>query len=397
MKSVLESRMLLCVMGVSFLLLLASAITGPLRPLYFVEVGADPVQLGLLMALPSAVSILTRVPSGALSRRVGPRRLMLVGVVISVVTTGLFAFVRDSVWFYPLVAVSALSWSIFSPIAMLIVSDRTSPSTRGTVMGLYYTSLGAAMFVGPLITSFLALYLNLRQLFLVSGLIPVLGLALFLILGRPENGRSRPEAFHAEVGDEVDMRGSFARILKNKTFLGLSTARIAFAISMNIFSTLFPVYAEGPLGLTPSLISLLFSVRGITNLLIRMPAGRLSDHIGRRKPFMIGYSIIIVVFVALAKTDSFVLLALTMAVFGVGWGMRVAPSTALISESVSSEDRSLAIAAFMTMWDVGSTIGALIAGFTATLLDTSTLLLICAPVMFAAITFFVLMTRDYEK
>ena len=63
MKSVLGSKMLLCVMGVSFLLMLATAVTGPLRPLYFVEVGADPVQLGFLMALPPAVSILTRVPS----------------------------------------------------------------------------------------------------------------------------------------------------------------------------------------------------------------------------------------------------------------------------------------------------------------------------------------------
>ena len=50
------------VIFVSFFFILGFAVTGALRPLYFVEVGADPVQLGLLMAVPSIVAIFTRVP-----------------------------------------------------------------------------------------------------------------------------------------------------------------------------------------------------------------------------------------------------------------------------------------------------------------------------------------------
>ena len=47
MKSSRYSRALLSIIFVS---LLGSAATKALRPLFFVEVGADPVQLGLLMA-----------------------------------------------------------------------------------------------------------------------------------------------------------------------------------------------------------------------------------------------------------------------------------------------------------------------------------------------------------
>ena len=71
MKSLQHSRALLSIIFVSFMYLLGSAVTRDLRPLYFVEVGSDPVQLGLLMAVPAIVSIFTRVPSSAVSRRVG--------------------------------------------------------------------------------------------------------------------------------------------------------------------------------------------------------------------------------------------------------------------------------------------------------------------------------------
>jgi len=171
---------------------------------------------------------------------------------------------------------------------------------------------------------------------------------------------------------------------------------VAFGLSTGVFSTIFPVYANERLLLSPSLISLLFSIRGVTNVLIRMPAGMLSDKIGRRKPFLLANFILIVVFILLAYMKNFILLLIVMAFYGLGWGMRVAPSTALLSESVILEDRSLVIALFLTMFDFGSMIGALFTGLTATLFPPSIMMLICVPIMIFTLMIFALITTEVD-
>lgn len=379
---------------VSFIYLLGSAVTRALRPLYFVEVGADPVQLGLLMAVPAIVSIFTRLPSSAVSRRLGRWRMMLLTLTLMIVSTALFAFVHDPVWFFPLVALGAFSWAAFSPVAVELVLDQSTPSTRGSTMGLYFTSIGAAMFVGPLISSVLTTVMDLRQLFLVTTVIPVASLVVFLMVIKPgEIGEKREEG----GADGGLGGGSIMRIFKVRNFASLSVARIAYAFSMGIFSTIYPVYAAGSLGLTPSLISLLFTFRGVTNVMVRMPAGRLSDRIGRRRPFIFAMALAAVVYVLLGTVGSFGPLIVAMSLFGISWGMRIAPAMALVSDSVLDVDRPLALVLFMTMFDIGSAMGSLLAGFSSAILSQQTLLLICAPILLGSLLVFAFFSKEVDQ
>lgn len=393
MKSLRYSRALLIFVFLSFISLLGSAVTRDLRPLYFGEVGADPVQVGLLMAVPAIVSIFTRVPSSVLSRRLGRWRMILFTLTLMMVSTALFAFIRDPVWFYPLVALGAFSWAAFSPVAIELVLDQSTASTRGDILGLFFTSIGAAMFVGPLISSVLTLVMGLRQLFLVTTVIPVAALVIFLTVIKPgEIGERREEG-----GEEGGLgRGSIVRIFKVRNFASLSVARIAYSLSMGVFSTIYPVYAAGSLGFTPSLIALLFTFRGVTNVMLRIPAGRLSDRIGRRKPFIIAIALAVVVYVLLGTVDRFWPLVVVMSLFGVSWGMRMAPSMALVSDSVLDVDRPLALVLFMTVYDIGSALGALLAGFSSAIVSQQTLLLICAPILLVSLLVFVVFSREVD-
>lgn len=392
MKSLPGRRLLLSVIVVSFLLILSSAMTSALRPIYFVEVGASPVQLGLLMAVPSLVALLTRVPVSTLANRLGRWRMMFFSISLSVVTTSLFAFVRDPILFFPLVGIAAVTWAVYSPVAVEYVSNQSTPTTRGSTMGLYFTSIAAALFVGPLISSFLTVFLSLRQLFLFSVLFPVSSLFVFLVMTRSADLDESTNGVDASGAQSVG--GSLSRIVRNRNFVAVCMARVAFSMSMGIFSTVYPIFASEGLGLTASAISLLFTFRGITNMIIRIPAGRLSDRIGRRKPFAMAYAIVILAFALFAYAGSFAFAAVAMTLFGFGWGMRIAPAMALVSESARDEDRTLTLSVFMTMFDLGSMIGALLVGFTGAFLPPRTLLLICTPTMAVALGVFLLFSRE---
>jgi MFS family permease len=395
MGSAGSSRLLYSVIGISFLSIMAPALTGALRPLYIIEVGADLVQLALLMALPSFVSLLTRVPASALSGRLGRWRMMAISLVISTLTTVAFALVRDPVWFYPVIAIAALSWAIFSPITVEFVSSRATAETQGSMMGFYFTSIAAPMFLGPFLSSFLTLYLDLRTLFLVSAVFPTVALGAFILMVKPKDmiisrtgnqGEARRPSFWKSIG----------RVFRVRNFAVLCLSRVSFAMSMGIFNTAYSVFAESALGFTPSLISLLFTSRGVTNVLTRMPAGRLSDRIGRRKPFIVAYLLVIVSFVLVSYLRRLEFLLVALAIYGIGWGMRIAPSMALAIESVSNEDRPIALAVFMTMFDVGNIVGSLATGFTSSFLPTNVLMLLCAPIMLVTLVIFTLVSKEVE-
>jgi len=261
-------------------------------------------------------------------------------------------------------------------------------------MGIYFTSIGAALLCGPLLSSVLTLFMGLRQLFLLSAIFPTISIVVFILWIKPREIRENRKDSSIQIEEGRRVWDSLTQIFKIRNVIALCSARVAFAISMGVFSTIFPVYAGSRLGFTPSLISIFFSIRGLTNVLTRMPAGRLSDKIGRRKPFVLAYSIAVIAFILLAYTENPTLLMGVMALYGVGWGMRVAPSTALLTESVALEDRPVALATFMTMFDIGSTIGALLAGFTATFLSPPTLMLVCVPIMFSALMAFLLLSKE---
>lgn len=109
---------------------------------------------------------------------------------------------------------------------------------------------------------------------------------------------------------------------------------------------------------------------------------------------ILSHAIIVVVFAVLPFVKDPALIALLVAVYGVGWGMRVAPDSALVSESVSSEDRPLALALLMTMFDVGFTLGSLFAGATTAFLSIPIMFLLCAPILLSGLISLILLTTE---
>ena len=394
MQPLTGSKVLLIIGAITFLSVLSTAITEPIRPLFITGVGSTTLELGLIMALQSIVSVIARLLASAYSETVGKWRLILASLLLSVGSTALFAFVYEPLWFFPAVALSALSWAIFSPISLVMVLEMSAATSRGAVMGLYFTAIGAALFVGPLVCSFLTLYIGFRELYLASTAFPLLALLLFIF----RMSRAEVEGGRVPVDKPVDVKSStwssVKRIFRVKNVTAMFYAQVVFAISYGVYSTLFSIHAEGTLLMAPSVIALLFSLRAFTNLLIRFPGGRISDRIGRKKPVLVAHSIIVVVFTLLPFTRDLTLLVALVALYGVGWGLRVAPDSALVSESVNSVDRSIALAILMTMFDIGVALGSLMVGVLSSYLSISNLFLLCAPILLSGLVIQVYFIRE---
>jgi MFS family permease len=148
----------------------------PIQPLFMVEVGATEVEVGLIFAFSSIVSLLIRIPMGAITDRIGRRTMIMVTLFFQFITTTLFFFVNDVVWFYFLITLQVMSTPLFNPAAISLVSDDASSETISRIMGIYYTFMGFGRLVGPIFSGVLTEHMSFRQVFLVISALPVFGL-----------------------------------------------------------------------------------------------------------------------------------------------------------------------------------------------------------------------------
>lgn len=367
------TRELSLILFLTFLFFTGYNMLTPILPLYITSLGASRLELGLIMATLPATSIIARLPFGALSNKMG-RWPVAVSALIFQSLAYLFFYVASSVvWLYPVTVVYALAVSSFGPGAIAIALDAAPLGRKGTVMGRFYASIGAAMIVGPLVTSLLTLRFAFQLVFIFALTLPSIGLVVFLLSGLSLLRRPL-------LTDTVRGRGSnsvfpsLKRILLQRNIILLSASSITFFIALGAFETMFPVYAKQDLALETFQVSLLFTARGIPNALARIPAGVLSDKVGRRIPLVFSYAVTFLALLLVSLVSDLYLLMFLIGLYGLAWGARTAPTAALYSDNVSSRDTGWVSTVIWLTSDVAVALGSGLAGALAMMLPTPQIL-----------------------
>lgn len=319
----------------------------PILPIYAVELGASITQVGLIMATLSSTLIFTRIPLGVLWGRVEPRISMAFSYGAQLASLLLYSLAPSPVWLFPTMVLLGLGLASFGPLATSTALNLAAEGIRGEEAGKFYTSIALAMLSGPFLTAALLKFLSYKQVFLILLIFPLAGLVTLTKLGglrRGAGGAIKP----------------FAAAGRNLLFA--LSATVSFFVATGIFDTLFPVYATSALFLSPAAVSLLFGVRGGVNALIRVPSGKLSDKIGRRKPLIFAYFLAFLALLSASKAGSPGPLALSMALYGLAWGLRVPSIAALIADNVPPGGMLVAMASLWMSADAGMSLGAVLAG-----------------------------------
>ncbi len=361
----------------SITLFLASQTTQPILPLYIVEKGATTFELGVIISLLSFTAIAAKIPLGMLAERVGRWPIIPAVVVGQAVSMLLYSVVPDYTWFYPIRIFHAFILAAFAPTALAITQDLSPPHRRGTTMGTFLTSVGVAATFGPFLCTFLVDYVSYPQLFQIAAVIPFLGLMPFLLSRR----RSAPKSNRLKTS----LGESLKAIVSSRSMLALSYLRLTFSFTNAFFITLFAVYTEESLLFTASLIAFFFGIKGITNMLSRIPSGRLADRVGCRRPLILAFTLLAITFLIISEARDVYLLALAMVIYGVAHGMRAVSEWSMLSECAPSEAGSVATAYLSTVFNVGAAFGAVVAGALSVVLDAPMIFRLAAIIVFSGV------------
>jgi MFS family permease len=114
------------------------------------ELGATPAQLPLLWALLHVVRSGLAARMGALSDRLGRRRVIAWGLAAQTLVLAAFALVDSLAWMWPLFALHGLHAAFADGAERGYVADLAGKDRRGTAYGVYHAVQGIAAFVAPI-------------------------------------------------------------------------------------------------------------------------------------------------------------------------------------------------------------------------------------------------------
>jgi len=364
----------------------------PLLPLRIVELGASTLELGAIVAAASVTAFLSRIPAGLLCLRVRFKHLISLVLLGEVLAYLMYGLVPSHYLLYPARLLWGVAGAAFMVSTIAAVSNLSKGEKIGWAVGTYLTSYGLATIIGPLTSSILLTSLTYSQVLSVAALFPLSGLAL-LNLGMGSRKIADTYAGIAQT-DERRKRNSeaslssaisqFVSIVRRRRVALAGLLHFLFSVSITFLDTIFLVYAVTELGLSPSLATLMLAARGVANSLVRVPAGKVSDRVGQRVPFLISFSALALSYALVAFSRDSWVLTLAMIILGASWGARVVLEWTATQDELPAESRPMASAFLPLVWDIAHMTGAVAVGALAMFAPAPFIFLISAGLMVTA-------------
>lgn len=278
---------------VSFLNDAASEMIAPLLPLFLTAVlGAGPLIVGFIEGLAEATASLLKLVSGQLADRGwNQKRMIFSGYLISNAARPLIAIAFSWTWVVLLRFLDRVGKGLRTTPRDAIIAAAVDTASRGRAFGFHRAMDHAGAIIGPLAA--FALLQNgaeMREVFLWS-LIPGVALLLLLAFGLPHS----PPAIVTQP-PRLNWKALDGRLRGMIVCAG----GLAFAAAPEAFLVL---WAQAQ-GLDIVWVPLLWAAAHAVKTVIAIPAGGLSDRIGRLPVVIGGWTLRVVILLLLAVADN---------------------------------------------------------------------------------------------
>jgi MFS family permease len=311
---------------VSLLMDISSELTHSLLPVFLTTVvGASTVAVGLIEGIAEATAAIAKVFSGALSDRIGKRKLLVgLGYALAAITKPMFPLASTAGEVLAARFVDRIGKGIRDAPRDALIADITPSAIRGASYGIRQALDTVGGFAGPLLAvALMALYANNFRAVFWWAVLPAALAVLLIVVGVREPDDTKAIAKRGWPIRKAELQRM------SREFWVVIAIGVVFALAR--FSEAFLVLKAQAEGLALALIPLVFVWMNLVYALTATPAGILSDRIGRVNVLLCGLGALVVADLALAFLPG-----LGGAIIGVGlWGLYLGFSQGLLSALVA--------------------------------------------------------------
>ena len=320
---------------------------------------------GLLLAWSAFMALLIGGPSGALIDRIGPKKVILTGLLLKICATLSWAFVDNKTTAIIVATASAIGDSTTWPGQTVMLTRMTKPEDRQKIFGFNFMLLNLGLGLGGLISSLIVSSSSLRSyqiLYLVDACTFIIFFIAILSLTGPEVGK-----FVAKENEP--QTGSYAELLKISSLMRLSIGGLILMI-FGYGATMagIPLFATQVLDLSPKWLGVIFGANTVTIFILQPLVLKFLSRISKQRA-LVSVSLIWALswlFVGVTPLAPLfvagILLSVSQIVFAFG-EMVWSPTAPALANELSPEHLRGRTNALMGMqWGVSGVIGPAIAG-----------------------------------
>lgn len=340
--------------AVMFLVMVGFGIIIPVMPFYAEEIGASPVQLGLLMAVYSFMQLLFAPMWGGVSDRIGRKPVIMIGIAGLALSFFMMAL-SSQLWmlFAARIIGGALS-SANMPTVMAYVADITSEEDRGKGMGIIGAAVGLGFIFGPALGGIFSKE-SLSIPFYIAGASSLLTFCLVLLVLK----ESLPPE---QRKDPSKKRGPFLSAFKGPASI-LFILQWFVSLSLSGLEATFAYYGAERAGLGTASLGYIFMIMGLAGAIVQGGlVGRLTKRMGEGFVIQLGIVISALGFALILLVDSFWTAALFLTVFGVGNGL-IRPSVSSLLTKTSTAGHGSTTGLLSSFDSLGRIIGPPLGGW----------------------------------
>ncbi|RLI50364.1 hypothetical protein DRO61_03955 [Candidatus Bathyarchaeota archaeon] len=351
-----QNRVLLLLFIINILFAFNMNLVNPLQSLFIENLGANVLEISLVISLQGLVSTILMIPSGIFMSKIGEKRMLLISSIISMVALIFYTFARGWQELLPWALIYGSIFSTFVVTRMSIIADHSSTENRATTYGLMNMTWSLGSLLGPLIAGLLVDMYGWNPLFYLASFISVLSIipALFF------KGKTR-------IIKESEKKEEPDHTFDSKTVRIISLfflMQFAMCTGMGVINIIMPLYLIKIFSTSATEVGIFLSIGvGLSTLLTQLPSGLVADKFGNKKVLLSCAILTALLYLIAPFMGNYILLVIVYMLINASWSMTWPSSVAYLVDSVPKPKRSIAISIRQTGIRLGFTIGPLIGGY----------------------------------
>ena len=254
-------------------------LVAPLLPEIQERTGAGDEAVGLALAAYAVPIALFSLPLGRAADAVGRRKLLVAGLVLVAVGSVLVAVTELGGALMAARAVQGLGSAASWISALALVSDSAPPGGRGQALGAALAATGIGSIVGPALGGVTADLLSFEAPFLIACGAALALLAAALWCCRPRN---------AAPALETPALPTILRACRTGQGAWAAAIIVITSFVLGLIEVVAPLDLDARLGLSASVIGLLFAASIAVDAVFAPFGGRWGDRSGRAYPAFVG-------------------------------------------------------------------------------------------------------------
>jgi MFS family permease len=335
-------------------------VVAPAIPLFAREFGVDATAAGAVVSAFALMRLVFAPAAGRLVDALGERTTLMGGLLVVAVSSLLAGLSQNYPQLLVLRGIGGVGSAVFTVASMSLVLKVATARTRGQAISVYRSGFLVGGIIGPALGG-AALGISLRApFFLYAGTLVLATVVAMVYVGRAERRNPAPET-PTETGDQEPDR-PFVEVLRTREYQAALVANVAIGLALfGLRAAVVPLFLVEVLDVSASWVAFAFLASTVVQTALMLPAGRMSDSVGRRPALLTGALGTAAGLALLAVSGHIVVALVAMCIFGAGSAFLGSVPGALVGD-VAGKRSGTVVAVFNMASDLGAVVGPVVAG-----------------------------------